>query len=151
MLFTKILRSVDTAVLESIRDMEPPKHEFCFPPFFPQNFLSWAIEKETELFISSKLRKKKICFGPTKSLLSFSTAQTEKNLWKKLGEKIGCLVDWCQEQDINSTYKKPSLSIPSINFLTVSHQIIGQLICLWVSRCFFKQSPILAFFIMFWF
>ena len=31
MLFTKILRSVDTAVLESIRDMEPPKHESCFP------------------------------------------------------------------------------------------------------------------------
>ena len=42
----------------------------------------------------------KICFGPIKSLLSFSTAQTEKNLWKKIGGNIiGCFVDWCHEQD----------------------------------------------------
>ena len=44
-------------------------------------------------------------------------------------------------------------SSPSINFMAVSHQIIWQLICfvLWVSRWFYKQSAILAFFILFWF
>ena len=46
--------------------------------------------------------------------------------------------------------EKLSLSRPSINFLIVSHQISRQLICfvLWVSRCFFEQSAILAFFIL---
>ena len=35
-----------------------------------------------------------------KSLLSFSTAQTKKISWEKIGEnKIGCLVVWCHEQD----------------------------------------------------
>ena len=43
---------------------------------------SW---KRKLTFRWSKTEKKK-CFGPIKSLLSFSTAQTTKNSWKKLGE-----------------------------------------------------------------
>ena len=40
--------------------------------------------------------------------------------------------------------QEPSLSSPSINFLTVSLQIIQQLICfiLWVSRCFFLNNQL---------
>jgi hypothetical protein len=34
-----------------------------------------------------------LCFGPSKSLFSFSTAKTEKNSWKKLGKTK--LVVWC--------------------------------------------------------
>ena len=33
--------------------------------------------------------EKKTCFGPIRSLFSFSTAQTEKLFWKKLVKQIG--------------------------------------------------------------
>jgi hypothetical protein len=33
--------------------------------------------------------QKKPCFGPIESLLSFSTAQSEKNLWEKIVKQIG--------------------------------------------------------------
>ena len=49
------------------------------------------LEKKKKLFISPKLRK--TCLGPIKSLLSFSTAQTEKNSWEKLG-KTRLVVWW---------------------------------------------------------
>ena len=50
-------------------------------------------------FSTDKLRKNAF-FGPIQSLFSFSTAQTEKNSWEKIGEnKIGCLVVLCHEQD----------------------------------------------------
>jgi hypothetical protein len=39
-------------------------------------------------FSVGKLREK-TCFGPIRNLFSFSTAQTEKNLWTKLGKLIG--------------------------------------------------------------
>jgi hypothetical protein len=39
-------------------------------------------------FFTGKLSKKN-CFGPIRSLFTFSTAQTEKNLWKKLVKQIG--------------------------------------------------------------
>ena len=43
--------------------------------------------------------------------------------------------------------QQPSLSSPAINFLMIFHQIIRLLICfvLCVSKCFSKQSAILAF------
>ena len=36
----------------------------------------------------------KMYFGPTRSLFSFSTAQTEKNVWKKLVKQIGENIWW---------------------------------------------------------
>jgi hypothetical protein len=39
-------------------------------------------------FSTGKLRKKN-CFEPIKNLFASSTAQTEKNSWKKLGKQIG--------------------------------------------------------------
>ena len=33
--------------------------------------------------------EKKACFGPMKNLFSLPTAQTEKNLWKRLINQIG--------------------------------------------------------------
>ena len=65
-----------------------PDHESCFPQFFPQNFLSWPVKKESKHFIGPNWEK--IYFGPI--LLSFSTTQTEKKLWKKLGKTN--LIDW---------------------------------------------------------
>ena len=59
-----------------------------FLNFFHEIF---SVEKENKLFIGPKLRK--ICFRPIKSLLSFSTAQTEKSSWKKLG-KTKLVVWW---------------------------------------------------------
>jgi hypothetical protein len=55
-----------------------------FPNYFYQLFSVLVVEKENKLFIGPKLRKK-TCFGPKKSWVSFSTATTEKNSWKKLG------------------------------------------------------------------
>ena len=43
-------------------------------------------------FSTGKLRKKN-CFGPKRSLFSFSTDQTEKNLWKKTVKQIGENID----------------------------------------------------------
>jgi hypothetical protein len=39
-------------------------------------------------FSTGKLRKETF-FGPVRILFSFSTAQTEKNSWTKLGKQIG--------------------------------------------------------------
>ena len=36
-------------------------------------FFNWQTEKKT-------------CFGPIRNFISFSTAQTKKNLWKKIVE-----------------------------------------------------------------
>ena len=52
-------------------------------------FMISFFDVTNRLFITEKMRKKK-CFGPIKSLFSFSTAQIEKNPWKKLGKtKLG--------------------------------------------------------------
>ena len=56
-----------------------------FPNFFHEFFSVWAVEKYNKLFIGPKLRKK-ICLGPIKSLLSFSTAQLRKFHGKKWGK-----------------------------------------------------------------
>ena len=61
---------------------------------FPNFFYEFFSEKENKLFIGSKL---KICFGPINSVLSFSTAQTEKNSWKKMG-KTNWLFDGLMSQ-----------------------------------------------------
>jgi hypothetical protein len=50
------------------------------------------IEIVIELWMFNKNRAF-LSFGPMKSLFSFSTAQTEKNLWKKLG-KTKLVVWW---------------------------------------------------------
>ena len=42
-------------------------------------------------FSTGKLRKN-TCFEPMRSLFSFSTAQTEKNLWKKFVKQIGEII-----------------------------------------------------------
>jgi hypothetical protein len=68
-----------------VHDIKPPNHEFCFPQFFQRIFLCLTREKENKLFTGPKLRKK-TCFGPVKSLFSFSTDQAEKNSLKKLGK-----------------------------------------------------------------
>ena len=69
----------------------PPNHEYYFPQFFPQIFLSL-----------SRWKRKETCFRPMKSLLSFSTAQTEKNSWKKSG-KTRFVVWWF---DVTNKIKK---------------------------------------------
>ena len=51
-----------------------------------------AVEKENKLFIGPK-QVFFLSFGPMKSLFSFPTAKTEKNLWKKL-EKTRLVVWW---------------------------------------------------------
>ena len=44
--------------------------------------------------------RKKNCFGPIKSLFSFSTAKTEKNSCKNWVNKIRGWVVGCHEQDM---------------------------------------------------
>ena len=62
------------------------KQPILFSPFFSTNLSQFEqLKKKTNLqFIGPKL-KKTTCFGPIKSLFSFSMAKTEKNSWKKLG------------------------------------------------------------------
>ena len=55
-------------------------NNLVFPNFFSRIFFSWAVEKENEHFMGLKLREN--LFWTNKSLLSFSTAQTEISLWK---------------------------------------------------------------------
>ena len=75
------------------------KQTILFSLIFSTNFSHLSSCKRKKTFIGPKMRKN--CFGPIKSLLSFSTAKTEKNSWKKFGEnKIGGLVVWCHEQDL---------------------------------------------------
>jgi hypothetical protein len=71
-----------------------------FPNFIHKVLSSWTVEKENKLFIGPN-QVFFLHFGPMKSLFSFSSPQTEKNLWKKLiGEnKIRGLVVWCHEQN----------------------------------------------------
>ena len=84
-----------------VRDINPPNNQFCFPQFFSTNFSQFEQLKKITNFLLVQNRFFFLSFGPTKSCLSFSTAQTEKNSWEKIGEnKIGFLVDWCHEQDI---------------------------------------------------
>ena len=40
-------------------------------------------------FFSCQTEKNKSCFGPIRSLFSFSIAQNKKNSWTKLGKQIG--------------------------------------------------------------
>ena len=76
-------------------NINPPNNQSCFPEFFPQIFLSLAVEKASKKFFGWF----KTGFFSVKSLFSFSTAQTQKNSWKKLGKTK--LVVWCHEQDID--------------------------------------------------
>ena len=52
-------------IIYLVREIKPPNHESCFPQFFPH-----------------------ICFSSEeiKNKIKFSTAQDEKNSWKKLGK-----------------------------------------------------------------
>jgi hypothetical protein len=77
-------------------------HESCFHQFFPRNFLSWKSWKRQQTFHCSKTERKKICFWPMKSLLSFSIAQTVKKSWKKMG-KTKLVVWWI---DVTNIIKK---------------------------------------------
>ena len=66
----------------------------------------------------SFLNWQKTCFGPIRSLFSFSTAQTEKNYWEKLVEtsdefvnsaknknRIRCVHPDCEsKKEVNFTY-----------------------------------------------
>ena len=79
-----------------VHDIKPPNNQSCFPQFFPQIFLSFSCWKRKQTFYLSKTDFF-LNLGPMKSLFSFSTAQTEKSLWKKLENEIGCLVVWCHE------------------------------------------------------
>ena len=51
-------------------------------PIFSTNFQQ--LKKKANFSLVQN--QEKPCFGPIKSLFSFSTAEAEKNLWKKLGE-----------------------------------------------------------------
>ena len=93
-----------------VRDIKPPNHQFWFPQFFPQIFLSWE-------------RKQ--------SLFSFSTAKSEKNSWKKL--RKARLVVWCHnhEQDtipiifypINKMMREYFLYILDLTYTTMPNKI----------------------------
>ena len=74
-----------------VRNVKPPNNQFCFPQFFPRNFLSLTSLKRKQTFHWSKSQKKPV--WTKKSLLSFSTDKTEKNSWKKLG-KTRMVVWW---------------------------------------------------------
>jgi hypothetical protein len=69
-----------------------PNHQTTnldFPNLFHQFF---SVLAENKLIIGPKLRKKNLfwlCFGPMKSLFSFSTTKIEKHWWKKWGNQ-----DW---------------------------------------------------------
>jgi hypothetical protein len=60
-----------------VRDVDPPHNQF-----FSQFFLSLSRWKIITNFLLVQNRFFFLSFGPMKSLLSFSTAQTEKILWK---------------------------------------------------------------------
>ena len=55
--------------------------EFPIYDFFSQTFVMFSF--------STGKQKKETCFGPIRNLLFFSTAQSEKNSWKKLVKQIG--------------------------------------------------------------
>ena len=57
------------------------KPRILFSPIFSQ---FKRLKQKTNFYLVQKWEKN--CFGPIKSLVSFSTAQTEKNSWQKLGE-----------------------------------------------------------------
>ena len=55
-------------------------------------FFNWQTEKQN-------------CFEPIRILLSFSTAQTEKNSWKNWEYKIRCLVVRSYELDMSKMFR----------------------------------------------
>ena len=57
-----------------VREIQRPNTNLVFTNFSQFDYL---VEKENKLFIGPKLGKN--CFGPIKSLFSFSAAQAEKN------------------------------------------------------------------------
>ena len=57
-----------------------------FPIFFHEFFSVWPDEKENELFIGPKLRKK-ICYGPVKSLFLFQLLKLRKFRGKNWGKQ----------------------------------------------------------------
>ena len=67
-----------------VRDIKPPNHQSWFSQFFPRISISFSSWKRKQIFYWSKTFF--FTFGPMKSLFSFSTVQTEKNSWNKLGE-----------------------------------------------------------------
>ena len=68
-----------------VRDTKLPNHEFYFPQFVPQIFLSLNkhLKKKTNFKFGGQQMWKKNCLM---SLFSFSTAQIEKPPLKKLGK-----------------------------------------------------------------
>ena len=58
---------------------KPRNNEFQIYDFFNKCLLEFIM-----IFFCNWQTEKKNCFGPMRSLFSFSTAQTEKKLWRKL-------------------------------------------------------------------
>jgi hypothetical protein len=66
-------------------DIKPPAKLILISPNFSQ---LEQLKKKTNFLLVQNMFF--LSFGPMKSLFSFSTSQTEKNSWKKIGEnKIG--------------------------------------------------------------
>ena len=81
------------------------KQPILFSPIFPMNFSQIEqLKKETNFSLVQNWGK--TCFGPMKSLFSFSTAQTEKNSWEKL-EKTR-LVVWGIDVPFNHGLRTPN-------------------------------------------
>ena len=70
-----------------VHNIKPPNYQSCFSQFFSV----LAVEKENKLFVGTK--QVFLIFEPKKSSFVFSTAQTEKISWKKLG-KTRLVVWW---------------------------------------------------------
>ena len=95
------------------------------PNFFPEIFSVLAVEKENKLFIGPK-QFFFFSFGPIKSLFSFSTAKTEKNLWKKLG-KTRLIVWWFDVTNKITDLKSPKRGNSELPILIKSNLLISKL------------------------
>ena len=65
-------------------------------------------------FSICKLRKN-TCFEPMRSLFSFSTAQTEKNSWKKFVKQIGEIIWWIRYKFTGDALTKNSWTFDFVN------------------------------------
>ena len=73
---------------QSIILLVTSNNQSCFPQFFPQIYPQFEqLKKKTNFSLVPNWEK--TCFGPIKSLISFSNTKTEKKI---VENKIGCLM-----------------------------------------------------------
>ena len=116
------------------------KPQILFSPiFFYAFFSAWAVEKENKLLLVQN--RFFLNCGLMKSSFSFSSGQTENNLWKKLG-KTRFVVWWF---DVTNKiffwiYQIPNLKIQNY-FFSFFHPhseptFVPKMFCIWWQDCF---------------